>query len=115
MSEAAPTHNHHMNNLSLLDQAFQDAFCTDPVKPGDTATCECGISHKSTEEHKLRTGRGPGGYFLVSGCTCQYTSSFAGMFWQYRHEIARFFERMMTAMAEDKSRLIAVLPTDAEL
>jgi hypothetical protein len=95
--------------MSLLTDAFKKAFCTERIKPGDTVTCECGQSHKSTEERPLRAGYALGGYFLVDACSCEFAESFGGALWSFRHQIADYFRNMSTALDEDRRRLMGNL------
>lgn len=97
---------------SQLEISFETAFCTERVKPGDSVTCGCGVTHKSTEENPLHAGEAPGGYMLVMGCECDFPASFGGMMWRYRHQVATFFRIVTDAMHRDREKLLGRLPEE---
>lgn len=95
--------------MNQLNQAFQEALCTDPVPVGMTVHCQCGQPYKATLEEPQFMGTFAG-LAIVKGCECDATGSFGNMAWQHRHIMARFFRLMAKALAADSARLIDTLP-----
>lgn len=95
--------------MNKLTQAFQEAACTESVPAGDSVTCNCGQSYKSTHSQPQFIGIITGLTF-VKGCDCDASSSFGNMAWQHRHIFARFYRLMCQALAEDSAKLVDTLP-----
>lgn len=96
--------------MNKLNAAFESAICTQPVPAGETVTCQCGQTTKSTLEAPARIGTFIGADTIVAGCSCDYVSTFGNFIWQYRHPIAGFLRGMSDALEDDRRQLVGTLP-----
>lgn len=104
------------NKITKLEEVLIATVCTETAPALETITCACGTPN-ARADGQMKFGDFMGST-LVAGCNgaegkgCEAVSRYGNVVWQHRHGIARFLRGMADALLQDRTDLLATIPTE---